>query len=176
MSSSSSVRIPVASSGPPKTALEAAERFKQDSMRIARIFSTAAKEMNPSPLSDLRIFLLTQADTVVQGKDAVESVELFITRITEVHTKRPKAVAAYKNRDISFVTSNEDVLIPAEAMRGIISECLARRRPDGRKYFDDSVIETVWMSLKNLIVKANNYVKLSPEKYPDSDIIKRVWY
>lgn len=164
------------SSGPPKTASEAAERFKQDSLRIARIFSAAAKEMNPSPLSDLRIFLLTQADSLVQGKDAVESVEIFIERLSDVYSKRPEAVAAYKNRDISFVTSNEDVLIPAEAMRGIIAECLARRRPDGRKYFDEGVIETVWMCLKNLIVKANNYVKLSPEKYPDTDIIKRIWY
>lgn len=176
MSSSSSSSSVIGASGPPKTSLEAAERFKVDSIRVAKIFADAATEMKPSPLGDMRIFLLSGATGLVQQKDAVEAVESFVERLLDIAQKRPESVTAYKNRDIDFVTSNEDVLITVESMRGIIAECLSRKRPNGTFYFDAGVISTLWLCLKNLIVKANNYVKLTPEKYPDGDIIKKTWY
>jgi len=157
------------------TPQEAAERFHGETVKIATIFANIAKSMNPSPLSDTRMFLLTQADTHVRGEDAVKLVTSFVAKLQELHASRPEAVTARKNRELSFIIANEDILIPMEVMRGIVSDCLSRKKEDGSKYVDDSIITTVWMLLQSIIVKASNFVKLSPETYPDGDIIKRTW-
>lgn len=157
------------------TPQEAAERFHVEAVKLAAIFANIAKSMNPHPFSDMRMFLLTQADAHVRGEDATKLVTKFVAKLQELYASRPEATVARKNRELSFILANEDVLIPMEAMRGIVRDCLSRKKEDGSKYVDDSVITTVWMLLQNIIVKASNFVKLSPEAYPDGDIIKRTW-
>lgn len=170
MSSVRSSRVAAAS-----TPQEAADRFHSETVKLAALFANIAKSMNPSPLADMRMFLLTQADTHVRSENATKLVTTFVAKLQELHASRPEAVMARKNRELSFILANEDILIPMEAMRGIVKDCLSRRREDGSKYVDDGVITTVWMLLQNIIVKASNFVKLSPEVYPDGDIIKRTW-
>lgn len=160
----------------PPERIAAAEAFKKTSVLIASLFAVRSEKMSSEGRGTFMTAFIPLAKQKVLEKTGDELVARYIEKLEELRKLKPDtAPAAYKSRNIAFILENEDIFVTVEMARGIIKQCLDATDLEGKKYFDNATITIIWTHIRNLMVNASNYIKFTPETYPDPNIIKSVW-
>jgi hypothetical protein len=153
----------------------AAASFKKTSILIASLFALRAQKMSEEGRGTFMTSLIPLAKGEVEKKTGEELASSFIQKLEDLRKIKPNAPEAYKKRDISFILENENIFVTIEMAQGIIRQCLEATNAAGQKYFDTNTIVLIWTHVRNLMISASNYIKFTPEVYPDPNIIKGVW-
>ena len=153
----------------------AAAAFKKTSVIIASLFAMRAQKMTEDGRGSFMISFIPLAKKEVDKKTGEELVTRFIEKLEDLRKIKPNAPEAYKKRDVSFILENENIFVTIEMAQGIIRQCFEATNVAGQKYFDTNTIVLIWTHLRNLMISASNYIKFTPETYPDPNIIKGVW-